>query len=180
MGFTIFTIQFSRNMLRIRPISPPDNPIIAKIVLRVMEDFDADPNTTIAGDPTLHHMYENYEEARAAYFIAMWSGKVVGGCGIRQLEGTQDNVCELQRMFILPEVRGKGIGKALMEKCLSQASGFGYEQVYIETLSQMHEARQLYRSYGFIETPQRLGNTGHGGCDIKMLKDLVPSPKNPA
>jgi len=176
--FANFIGQACQRMLSIRPIVPSDNPRIAEIVLRVMEDFDADPNTTIAGDPTLHHMYENYEEARAAYFTAVWFGKVVGGCGIRQLEGTEDNVCELQRMFILPETRGKGIGKAMMEKCLSQASTFGYAHIYIETLSQMYEARQLYRRYGFAEIPQRLGNTGHRGCDIKMLRKLVPSLKD--
>ena len=164
-------------MLHIRPITPSDNRPIAEIVLSVMADYEVDPETTIAGDPTLHHMYENYQEDRAAYFIAVWDDRVVGGCGIRQLQGTDENICELQRMFLLPEVRGKGIGKALMEKCIRQAEAFGYRQMYIETLSDMLPARQLYKKYGFAEVERRLGDTGHGGCDIKMLKALVSQEK---
>lgn len=164
-------------MLFIRPIVPSDNPIIASIVLSVMADYEADPQTTIAGDPTLHHMFENYQEERAAYFMAVWADRVVGGCGIRQLQGTGENICELQRMFLLPEVRGKGIGKALIEKCIRQAEASGYRQMYIETLSEMLTARQLYKKYGFAEVECRLGKTGHGGCDIKMLKELMPQQK---
>lgn len=164
-------------MLKIRPIALSDNPFIAEIVLSVMADYDADPQTTIAGDPALHQMYQNYQEERAAYFVAIWNGQVVGGCGIRQLAGTEENICELQRMFILPEVRGKGIGKALIEKCIWQAERFGYWQMYIETLSEMIPARQLYKKYGFHEVACRMGHTGHGGCDVKMLKALTPQQK---
>jgi putative acetyltransferase len=164
-------------MLQIRPIAPSDNRRIAEIVLSVMKHYDADPQTTIAGDPTLHHMYENYREARAAYYVAEWQGQVVGGCGIRQLEGTEENICELQRMFILPEARGQGIGKALMEKCLAKAGNFGYAQVYLETLGEMREAQELYRKFGFRKIDQPMGDTGHCGCDVKMLKELQPLEK---
>lgn len=159
-------------MLHIRPISPHDDQAIVAVVHTVMGAFDVDPSTTILGDPTLNHMYQTYQRERAVYFVALWNDKIVGGCGIRQLDGTDENICELQRMFLLSEARGKGIGKALMEHCLQKAQEFGYEKAYLETLSQMYEARSLYQRFGFEVIPQALGNTGHCGCDVKMMKVL--------
>jgi putative acetyltransferase len=157
-------------MYHIRPIRPEDDPFIARIILQVMSGYRADPHTTIAGDPSLHHMYQNYQEAKAAYFVAEEAGKILGGCGIRQLAGGDAHTCELQRMFLLPEARKRGIGKALMQLCLEKAQAFGYRQVYIETLEEMLAARSLYLRFGFREIEQRLGDTGHDGCNIKMLK----------
>ncbi|MFP4091005.1 MAG: N-acetyltransferase family protein [Cyclobacteriaceae bacterium] len=156
----------------IRPIQPADNPFVAQIVLTIMADFDLDPLTTIAGDPGLHHMYENYQEERAIYYVVAAGERLLGGCGIRQLASGDEVTCELQRMFILPEARGKGIGKELMHLCLERAREFGYKQVYIETLSEMHHARRLYEYFGFEEIACRMGDTGHSGCDVKMLKKI--------
>jgi len=159
-------------MLHIRPIAADDDRVIAEIILSVMEGYEDDPSTTIAGDSTIHHMYRNYQEDRAVYYVACLNDKVAGGCGIRQLSGTEENICELQRMFLLPNARGKGIGRQLMQLCLDKARESGYEQVYIETLQEMRVAQQLYRSFGFEKISFALGNTGHCGCDVKMLKQL--------
>ncbi len=165
-------------MLHIRPITADDDRVIAEIILTVMADYETDPSTTIAGDPSIHHMYRNYQEDRAVYYVASLGGKVVGGCGIRQLAGTDENICELQRMFLLPQARGKGIGKQLMQLCLDKAQELGYEQVYIETLQEMQGAQQLYRSFGFEKISLALGNTGHCGCDVRMLKQLYGSAQS--
>lgn len=94
-------------MLSIREIQPQDDLAIAHVIRIVMSAYDADPQTTILGDPTLDHMYQTYLQEKAVYFVALWNDKIVGGCGIRQLDGSEDNICELQRMFLLPEARGQ-------------------------------------------------------------------------
>ena len=68
--------------------------------------------------------------------------------------------------------RGKGIGAALMQKCLDFAKQAGYELVYIETFENMYEAIKLYErsAFGYIDGP--LGQTGHVSCDRVMLKKL--------
>lgn len=159
-------------MLTMRQIQPQDNFAIATVIRTVMAAYDVDPQTTILGDPTLERMYQTYQKAKAVYFVACLNNKIVGGCGIRQLDGSEENICELQRMFLLNEARGQGIGKTLMEYCLQKAKEFAYEKVYLETLSQMKEAQQLYMHFGFEALPEALGNTGHCGCDVKMLKIL--------
>ena len=158
--------------MKIREIRIEDNKIIAEIIRSVMATFDADPETTIIGDPTLDTMYNNYQTPKATYYVLEEDGKVVGGCGIKHLDHSDDNICELQRMFLLPSSRGKGFGKKLMELCLDKAREYGYEEIYLETLSQMKTAIGLYKRYGFEISSKPKGNTGHSGCNVYMILNL--------
>jgi len=156
----------------IREIRKEDNPTIARIITESMMEFEADPDTTILGDPVIHSMSENYKDGRSIYYIVELDGKIEGGCGIKQVEGTEENICELQRMFLSEEVRGYGIGKILLEICLSDAKAFAFKKVYIETLSRMTNAIKLYEKSGFRQIEQAVGNTGHPGCNVYMIYDL--------
>lgn len=156
----------------IRPFRREDNDEIVSIVKAVMTEFEADPKTTVLGDPRLLTMYDNYGEEGAAYFIAEMNGEIAGGAGIKKLDGGDGSICELQRMFLLPPARGKGIGKELMIKCIDKARKKGYKTIYLESLSQMHNAVKLYTSFGFERVPRALGDTGHGGCNVFMVLDI--------
>ncbi len=158
--------------MQIREITQKDNQIIAEIIRMVMKEFDADPKTTIIGDPTLDTMFSNYQFPKAIYFIIEDNDTVIGGCGIKQLDNTSENICELQRMFLLPASRGKGYGKMLINLCQAKAREFGYDEIYLETLSQMKKAISLYEKAGFIKINAPKGNTGHSGCNVQMLMHL--------
>jgi putative acetyltransferase len=159
-------------MLEIREIKPGDNVELSAVIKDVLIEFGADPKTTMLGDPSLYKMYEYYQFDKAVFFVALMDGKIVGGCGIKKLDGSadEDKICELQRMYLLPEARGLGIGKKLMEICQEKAKEFGYTKIYIESLPQMQSAISLYKKSGFEFIDQPLGNTGHGGCDVWMLR----------
>lgn len=159
--------------ISIRLIQPEDNVQIAKIVRRAMLEFNAEKKGTIFSDPTLDEMFENYQSDSAAYFVAEWGGEVVGGAGIRQLDGTKMPICELQRMFLTEKARGLGIGKALMEKNLVFAQQVDFQGCYIETLPQMKQAVSLYQKYGFLPITEPMGNTGHYSCNFFMYKDFL-------
>ena len=77
-------------------------------------------------------------------------------------------------MYLRPEARAKGLGKLLIEKCLEFAKGVGYFQVYIETMPELRKAIGIYEKSGFEHLKGPLGNTGHFGCDVWMLKPLTP------
>jgi putative acetyltransferase len=156
----------------IRKIKQEDNAAIAAIVKQVMEEFNADPKTTVLGDPSLHTMFQNYQQPGAIYYVVEIDNKIIGGCGIRKLDGADNSICELQRMFLLPETRGKGIGKKLIELCINDAKHFNYKKIYLESLKQMSGAIFLYEKSGFKRISQPLGNTGHGGCDVNMILGL--------
>jgi len=158
--------------MNIREIRESDNPIIADIIRTVMKEFDADPSTTILGDPTLDRMFQTYQQPRAIYYIIEENNAIVGGCGIRHLDNSRENICELQRMFLLPSSRGKGYGNKLIELCIHKAREFNYEKIYLETLSQMKTAIGLYEKSGFERVTTPLGDTGHSGCNVHMLFNL--------
>ena len=156
----------------IREITKQDNQLIAEIIRSVMKEFDADPKTTIIGDPTLDTMFANYQSPKSIYYIIEENKIVVGGCGIKHLDNTDENICELQRMFLLPSYRGKGYGKLLIDLCIRKAKEFGYDEIYLETLSQMKKAISLYEMTGFQKINAPKGNTGHTGCNVQMLMRL--------
>lgn len=159
-------------MLTYREILPSDNKILYDIIIEIMKAYKPDLKGTIAEDPTVHTMYENFQKEKSVYYIVEKDRKILGGAGLAQLDGTSENTCELQRMFLLPEARRKGIGSKLMEMCLEAAKNFGYEKMYLETLSNMNEARKLYVKSGFELIPSPKGNTGHGGCNTFMERKL--------
>jgi putative acetyltransferase len=75
-------------------------------------------------------------------------------------------------MYLRSAARGQGLGGLLINKCLEFAKGFGYIQVYIETMPELKKAVSVYKKYGFEDLNGPLGNTGHYGCDVWMLKKL--------
>ena len=117
-------------------------------------------------------MFESYQEKNAIYFVIEEEGQVKGGAGIKALSSEVSSICELQKMYIAPEIRGKGYGKPLLERCLEAAKSMGYTQCYLETLPELQTAQKLYEHYGFEYINTSMGNTGHNSCDVRMLKSL--------
>ena len=97
-------------------------------------------------------------------------GKIVGGAGIGEVEGCP-GICELQKMYCLPEARGTGAAHRLMETALDYARKY-YGKCYLETFSNMIPAQKFYRKHGFELTDRRLGETGHFACDVLFIRDL--------
>jgi putative acetyltransferase len=117
-------------------------------------------------------MYETYQKDRAAYFVVEENGTLIGGAGIAQLEHYDGNVCELQKMYYLPQARGRGIGTTMIKRCLVKAREFGYEQCYLETMPYMEAAQKLYAQNGFEYIDGPMGDTGHYSCPVHMLRKL--------
>jgi len=82
------------------------------------------------------------------YYLVELEGAIIGMGALRQL---RKNIGELKRMYIRPAYRGKGYGKTLLQQLLQKAKEFGYHSVYLDTGRFMTAARNLYRSFGFIE-----------------------------
>lgn len=156
----------------IREIHKNDNEQIAKVIRSVLVDFGVPKVGTAYADISLDSMYENYSKPKSAYFVVDDSGTIIGGAGIKQLDNFEGNVCELQKMYFLPEARGKGIGAAIMAKCLSKAKEFGFEKCYLETMPYMTNAQKLYKKVGFESLDKPMGDTGHYSCNVWMIKNL--------
>ena len=158
--------------ITIRPIQPNDNPDLALIVRNTLADFGAANPGTVFFDPTTDALFELFQMPKSAYFVAEADGKILGGGGIFPTEGLPDGTCELVKMYLLPEARGIGLGRTLIEKCLVTAKEIGFQQVYLETLDELHLALKIYAKFGFEYLNAPMGNTKHFGCGLWMLKKL--------
>ncbi|MFB9076984.1 GNAT family N-acetyltransferase [Flavobacterium procerum] len=156
----------------IRKIEKKDNQAVAQLIRSVFDEMEIPKVGTAYEDPYLDLMFEEYNKSKSAYFVVENKGKVVGCAGIAPLENGDSEICELQKMYFLPETRGLGIGAQMMEKCLNKAKEFGFEKCYIETMPFMHAAQKLYKKSGFEYLDAPMGNTGHSSCPVWMLKIL--------
>jgi len=156
----------------IRPIVHDDDAAMAQIIRTVMPEFGATGDGFAINDPEVDWMHRAYSAPRCAYFVVERDGRVLGGGGIAPLEGGDESVCELRKMYFLPELRGLGAGAAMMERCLDAARVHGFRQCYLETLRGMDAAMRLYERTGFTRIPTPMGATGHGGCNAFYLLDL--------
>jgi putative acetyltransferase len=162
----------SKDNFIIREITKDDNPQIAEVIRSVLIDLGVPKVGTAYADASLDSMAESYNKNKSAYFVVDVNGKIIGGAGIAPLDNFEGNVCELQKMYFLTEARGKGLGAAMMEKCLSKAKTFGFAQCYLETMPYMIDAKKLYAKVGFEPLGEPLGDTGHYSCNVWMLKNL--------
>lgn len=160
------------NSFLIRKIRPEDNSAIERIIRATFPEFNMPLVGTAYEDEEIEHMYESSQDERAVYFIAEENGNVIGGGGIKPLMGSKDNICELHKMYLSPEVRGKGYGKILFERCMEEAGLLGYRQCYLESDSKFTTAIKIYEKSGFRLLKEPMGNTGHFSCGVWMIKDL--------
>lgn len=161
----------SRDFL-IRPIEPRDDAAIARVIRTVMPEFGADGPGFAIHDAEVGAMHAAYSQPRSAYFVVEHDGEVLGGGGVAPLHGGDPDVCELRKMYFLPELRGLGAGRAMMQRCLQAARELGFKRCYLETLTGMDAAQALYAKFDFQPLCAPMGATGHHGCNRFFILDL--------
>ena len=162
----------------LREIVSSDNLQIKKIILEVSTEYGTyDPNLNQvagsgAGDSELEDLFNAYNESGAKYWIVedALTKKILGGGGYKKLKGA--SIAEMQKLFLLPEARGQGLAKQIIQMILKSSKEDGYRQIYLESASQMKEAIKLYERFGFNHLEKALGNTGHFQCGVFTIKDL--------
>jgi len=161
---------------RIRRIQMTDESIMASVIRTVMPEFGADGPGFALHDPEVGHMFRAYDRPLAAYFVLEQDGRILGGAGVAPLDGAEPGICELRKMYFLPEARGRGLGERMIRACLDRARELGYRACYLETLTGMDAAQRLYARVGFRPICGPLGTTGHHGCDKWFILNLEGEP----
>ena len=158
--------------ITIRPIEKKDNAALAKIVRDTLAEFGANHPGTVYYDPTTDTLFEVFQRDGAGYFVAEIDNKLMGGAGIYPTDGLPAGTCELVKMYLLPEARGLGLGKTLIEKSLALAKDNNYGYVYLESMPELKKALTVYEKFGFTYLNGPMGNSGHFGCELWMLKKI--------
>lgn len=159
--------------ISIRTICKEDNVALAAIIRKTLEEFGANRPGTVYYDPTTDALFELFSSTPGSvYYVAEKDGAIVGGGGIFPSQGLPPDTCELVKMYLLPEVRGLGLGRKIIEACIQFAKEYSYQNIYIETMPELKKAMDTYEKFGFVYLDGPLGQTGHFGCELWMLKKL--------
>jgi len=168
----------------IRPVAPQDNAGLEALVVDTLTEFGCVGPGFAASDPELKDLYTAYQTPPGqprdrGYWVIVdeADGLLLGGGGFSRLKGTalQDAVCELQKVYFRPELRGLGFGRKMLERCIEEAALAGYRTMYLETMPQMQSAVGLYEKFGFRFLPTYMGDTGHRSCTVFMSRPLEPA-----
>ncbi len=158
-------------MYTLKPIEQKYNAEVEHVIRTCLMEMGHTHEGCAWTDPFLGRFSEVYAPDNAAYWVAVDDDDhVVGGAGIGPWPARAD-VCELQKMYILPAARHKGLSKQLMETALAFARE-RYDYCYLETFANMEAAMKLYESFGFEYLDGPITETEHFTCDKWMLKDL--------
>lgn len=158
--------------MEIREISDDANEGLARLIRYNFEVHKLAIPGTVYFDAELDCLSEFYNaNATSRKYFVLWNeGKVSGGAGFAEFSGF-DNCAELQKLYLVEELKGLGIGKKLLLLVEKEAKKSGYTKLYLETHSNFDVAIKMYKKYGYklIKKPE---NVSHGAMNTFMIKEL--------
>ena len=158
--------------ITLRTIEAKDNAALANIIRSTLKEFGANHPGTVYYDESTDRLSTLFNVPGSTYFVAEQYNEVLGGGGIYPTIGLPADTCELVKMYLLPQSRGKGLGVSLLNKCIDFAREKGYKNIYLETMPELKAAIKLYEKAGFKRLAGAMGQTGHYGCGIWMILNL--------
>ena len=153
----------------IRSATNADCDRVIDLVSTVLAEFQLpfDPDSK---DADLKDMEGSYILAGGVFeLIEDSQGKLVGTYGLFPLS---DNTCELRKMYFIPEIRGLGLGKKVLERAVEHARRLGFKEIVLETISVLKRAIYLYTRFGFVPTSMDHPNAR---VDQKYILELTAS-----
>ena len=156
----------------IRQLQKSDNFALATMIREVFIEHNAPQQGTVFSDPTTDDLFTLFETQKSKMWVVEVESEPLACCGIFPTDALPKDCVELVKFYAAPSTRGKGIGLALLEKCIETAIEFGYKSIYIESLPHFAKAVSMYKKAGFKQLNQPLGNSGHNACDLWFLKNI--------
>ena len=133
-------------------LATPRSPAEWREARRLIEEYAASLNVDLRFQNFAHeleHLAEEYGPPAGAFLLAVDDGVNVGCVGLRRLP---DGAGEMKRLYTIPAVRGRKVGRLLAEGIVAAAKELGYAALVLDTLPFMKEAQSLYASLGFKPT----------------------------
>lgn len=145
-----------------------DNNVISEIkslIFEVLEEYGLKPDES-STDADLNDIEASYLRNNGYFGLVKTNETIVATFGIYRLSNES---CELRKMYLRKEYRGKSLGKLMMNKVIDIAKNKGYKIIELETASVLKEAISMYKKYGFKEAKrEHLAKR----CDQAYILDL--------
>ena len=139
----------NRQELVICEASNDDCERVINLVSSVLDEFQL-PFEPDSKDADLADIEMMYIKAGGWFeVIEDKSGRLLGTYGLFPLN---DITCELRKMYFLPEIRGIGMGREVLERAVSHARRLGFRTMVLETISVLERAIHVYQRFGFVPT----------------------------
>lgn len=102
-------------------------------------------------DKELAELPGDYAPPAGRLLLAEYEGQLVGCVALHKL-GDDYEFCEMKRLYLRPQFRGKGLGRALADRIIAEARQIGYQRMRLDTVGPvMKDAVAMYRRIGFQE-----------------------------
>jgi putative acetyltransferase len=133
----------------VRPAANEDIPLIKNVVFTVLREYGLKPDEA-GKDKDLNDIEKNYFSSGGFFGVIVnnTNNQVVGTFGLFAID---KDICELRKMYLLKNERGKGIGRFMMTYAIKIAEEKKFKKITLETISPLKEAISLYRKFGFKE-----------------------------
>ena len=152
--------------MELRRATNQDGDSVRELVFGVLAEYGLTGDRE-GTDRDLDDLVGSYEDRGGRFDVLVAEdGRIVGCVGLSPL---REGVVELRKMYLLPEYRGKGAGRRLLDHALASAKDLGFRRVELETNSSLVDAIRMYERYGF-----RLVESCHlaARCDAMYAMDL--------
>jgi GNAT superfamily N-acetyltransferase len=137
--------------IAIEPAGPSDAPAVVALIGRVFAEygFSWDPALEV---PDLFDFDRRYAGSAGAFWVARLDGRVVGSVGVERLP---DGQAELHRLYLDAALRGRGVGRALVEAVVGWCRHAGVGRLTLWSDTRFDRAHRLYERMGFRRTGER-------------------------
>ena len=137
-------------MYTYREITPADDAAIAQIIRDNLKERHLDIPGTVYFDSILDHLSDFYLTAPQSYYCILTEDDIViGGVGLSVFDGIPE-CAELQKLYLVNSVKGRGLGKELIRHIEDKAREMGFKNMYLETHTNLDVAINLYERVGFV------------------------------
>ncbi|MGL5881874.1 GNAT family N-acetyltransferase [Synechococcus elongatus] len=153
----------------LRPWQPSDRETAAQLIAQVLAEYGLgwEPE---GADRDVIEVEQAYWQTGGVFWVLEQGDRLVGTGAFYPLPMRGEGAAEIRKMYLLPEVRGQGLGRALLQRLEQAIAEAGYRQIWIETSSLLKEAVSLYESAGYQPTTE----VHTLRCDRVYCKSLSP------
>jgi putative acetyltransferase len=135
--------------LTIRKATNRDKDRVVALVFGILSEFELEGDLE-STDSDLNNIEKNYIDSGGVFeLIEDSDGNLLGTYGLFPLDRA---TCELRKMYFVPQLRGRGLGRQVLERARRYARSQGFKAIRLETISVLDQAIRLYTRFGFVPT----------------------------